>query len=143
VVKSFEQWVAAFNKKARYKFWRDERFTLFYLPDKGICELAATEKIVIVGMICGEGLFWKKVAEDCARRLGLKVCGAIYGGRGKLQTWIRFFGYKIDKVDEEYGLKRYYCTGIKQKGWFIATEYTVEDGSHHAFTTWEVPANEI
>ena len=70
MVRTFEQWVAAFNKKVPEGFQRDERFTLFYLPDKGFCELMPTEKMMIVGNVSGDGRFWIKFTAEISRKLG-------------------------------------------------------------------------
>ena len=99
-MKPFEQWIAAFNKKVPEGFQRDERFTLFYLPDKGLCELAATEKMMIVGNVSGDGRFWKKFAEKLARKFGLKVGGTTLV-RTTFSAWARLLGYKLVSVDEQ------------------------------------------
>lgn len=140
-MKSFEQWIAAFNKKVPEGFQRDERFTLFYLPDKGLCELAATEKMMIVGNVSGDGRFWKKFAEKLARKFGLKVGGTTLA-RTAFPAWARLLDYKVIKVDEQNGLKRY--QGINPNGnWLIMTEHIVEGGALRAHATWEIPDNEI
>ena len=68
--RAFEQWVALYNKKVSDKFKRDERFTLFYLPEKGFAEIADTGKIIVVNQVCGEFKFWRGVTEKIARQLG-------------------------------------------------------------------------
>lgn len=138
--KTLEQWIERYNKKIPEGFKRDERFTLFYLPDKGFCELTATDKIVVIGQVSGDGRFWKEFADNVARHLGLKVCGC-YCWRDSTHSWARLFGFKVDKVDECDGLKRYYGTG-KDGGWGLMTEAIFEDGKIHCFVTWEVVQND-
>lgn len=132
---SYNQWIARYEKKVG-KFERDERFALFYLPDKGICELGATGNMVVIGQVSGDGLFWKNFAEGVACKLGLKACGCL-NWRGSIRSWAKLFGFKIDKVEERDGLKRYYGTG-KNGGWGMATEAIFENGEHHSTVTWEV-----
>lgn len=138
--KKIEQWIAIYEKKVG-KFERDERFSLFYLPDKGFCELTATDNMVVIGQVSGDGRFWKKFAEDVAQRLGLKVCGC-YCWRDSTHAWARLFGFKVDRVEGRGGLKRYYGTG-KNGGWGMMTEAIFDDGKRHCSVTWEViPDNE-
>ena len=139
--RTFEEWVERYNKKIPEGFKRDEKFVLFYLPDKGFCELCATDKMIVIGQVSGDGRFWKNFTENVARKLGFKACGTICG-RKEFRAWIRLFGFKIDKVDEENGLKRYYCTG-KNGGWYVMTEFIREGGRHECFVTWEVVSDGI
>lgn len=134
--KTFEEWVELYNKKVPEGFTRDERFILFYLPEKGFCEVAATNKLLMVFQACGDGRFWKKFAEDLARDLGLKVCGTICC-RKEILAWIRLFGFKIDKSDIENGLKRYYCQD-KVGNWLTVTEFVCENNNLWHRVTWGV-----
>jgi len=137
-----EEWIALYEKKTGEEFKRDERFVLFYLPEKGFCEVAATGKMAIMGQVSGDGRFWRNFTEKLARKLNLKVCGTI-ACRKEVKAWIRLFGFKIDKIDEENGLKRYYCTNKKNGGWYIMTEFLCKGGHKHCYVTWEVKADEI
>lgn len=138
--RTLEQWIERYNKKIPEGFKRDERFALFYLPDKGFCELTATDKMIIIGQVSGDGRFWREFAEKWARKLGLKVGGTICC-RKEAEAWIRLFDFKVDKVDEVNGCKRYYCTG-KNGGWYVMTEYVREGGRRECLVTWEVVTDE-
>ena len=130
------EWIEFYNKKAPEKFKRDERFTLFYLPDKGFCELFASEKIVLMWQVCGDGRFWKKFAEDVARKFNLKVCATLCTRR-EVKAWIRSFGFKIDKVEDKDGFKRYHSTD-KGGNWGLMTEVVSKSGNHEYWVTWGV-----
>ena len=134
--RTFDEWVERFNRKIPKKFKRDDRFALFYLPDKGFCELLATDKMVILGQVSGDGRFWKKFAEDTARVLRLKACGT-YCGRKEVLAWIRLFGFKVTETEENGGFKRFH--GETDDGrWGLMTECVFEDGMRAYQTTWEV-----
>ena len=140
--KTLEEWIALYEKKTGEEFKHDERFAFFYLPDKGFCEIADFGgKMLFVGQTSGDGHFWRDFTEKLARKLNIKVCGTICI-RKESRAYIRLFGYKIDKVDEENGLKRYYCTS-KNGGWYIMTEFLCESGHKHCYVTWEVKDVEV
>lgn len=139
--RTFEEWVEAYNKKVPEGFKRDIRFALFYLPDKGFCEITADDNMIIIGQTSGDGRFWRDFAEEMARKLNIKVCGTICA-RKESRAYIRLFGFKVDKHDEENGLKRYYCTG-KNGAWLVMTEFGLEDGRKHCYVTWEVKGDEV
>ena len=40
--KTLEEWIALYNRKNYEEFKRDEKFELFYLPEKGFAEIADT-----------------------------------------------------------------------------------------------------
>ena len=141
--KTLDEWIDFYNKKAPEKFERNENFALFYLPDKGFCELAVGQKTVTVWQVCGDGRFWKNIAETVARNHGRKVCAAIYGGREGFHAWRRLFGFTIERVEEKDGLKRYHGK-TKNGGWALATECIFNvDGRLGAYVTWEVKADEL
>lgn len=136
MTRTFDEWVERYNRKIPEKFKRDNRFALFYLSDKGFCELLATDKLVVMGQVSGDGRFWKKFAEDTARALGLKACGT-YCGRKEVLAWIRLFGFKVTKIEEKDGFKRYHAVG-KDGGWYLMTECVFENGVRSHWVTWEV-----
>ena len=58
--RTLDEWIERYNRKIPEGFKRDNRFALFYLPDKGFCEIVATDLMVIINQVSGDGLFWKK-----------------------------------------------------------------------------------
>lgn len=134
--RTLDEWIARYNRKVPEGFKRDERFALFYYPDKGFCELLVTDKMVVLGQVCGDGRFWKKYAEDWARELGKKACGT-HCSRREILAWIRLFGFEITQAETKDGFKRYHGTD-KQGRWGLMTECVI-DGSRRAYyVTWEV-----
>lgn len=134
--KILDEWIEAYNKKIPEGFKRDENFAFFYLPDKGFCEVATDGTIMIMGQVSGDGRFWRDFAEKLAREFNINVCGTKCA-RKEFKAWIRLFGFKIDKWDEENGLKRYYGTD-KNGCWGIMTEYELDTGDSQYYVTWEV-----
>ena len=137
--KTLEQWAEDFNKKTPEKFVRDERYELFYLPDKGFCEIGVTEKMLIIHQLSGDGRFWKNFAEKLARLMNLKVCGT-WCIRKEILAYIRLFGYKIIEVEEfSPKYKIYHCedsTGRKAR---VAPAFYYKNVKVQAYyATWEV-----
>ena len=77
--KTLEEWVELYEKKTGDKFERDKRFELFYLPEKGFAEIAATGKMVWLNQLCGEVKVWRVFAEEIARKFGYSHAGAFCG----------------------------------------------------------------
>lgn len=117
-------------------FKRDLAYALFYYPSKGFCELAATDKMVLVGQVSGDGRFWRDFAENWARELGLKVGGTICG-RKEARAYMRLFGYKVTGEEEKGGFKRYRAVN-KKGGWYLMTECELANGDRAYWVTWEV-----
>lgn len=134
--RTLDEWIERYNRKIPEGFKRDNRFALFYLPDKGFCEIVATDLMVIINQVSGDGLFWKKFSEDIARALRLKACGT-YCVRKNILAWGKFFGFKVTDTEEKGGFKRYH--GENSEGrWGMATECVFEDGNRAYQVTWEV-----
>ena len=134
--RTLDEWIERYNKKVPNGFKRDERFALFYLPDKGFCELVATDKMMILGQVGGDGRFWKEHAEQWARELGLKVCGT-YFTRKEAQAYIKLFSFKNVSVEEKDGFKRYRCTSEDGR-WGLMTECLIDGKKRAYYVTWEV-----
>ena len=135
--RTFEEWAALYDKKISGGFKRDERFALFYLPEKGFAEIGDSGKMIIVNQVCGELKFWRSVAEKLARRQGRTHLGTIC--LRPILPYMRLAGLKIIRTGEtKYG-ERYFFEdkNTGQKG----RASPADDGSY--FITWEVAANGI
>lgn len=135
--KTFEEWVALYNRKVSSPFERDERFTLFYLPEKGFAEIADSGKIIIVNQACGELKYWRKLAENIAEQRGRSHLGTVC--LRPILPYMRLAGLKIARTETTKFGTRYYFKDKQtgQKGRASPTN----EGSY--FVTWEVTANEI
>ena len=134
--KTLDEWIALYNKKNYEEFKRDEKFGLFYLPEKGFAEIVDSGKMIIVNQMCGEFKFWRDAAEKLSRHRGYKVAGTIC--IRPILAYIRLAGFKIDRIEETNLGDRYFCTDKRtgQKGqaspagkdtWFITWEVTADD----------------
>ena len=135
---TLDEWIAKYNEKTPEPFKRDERYELFYLPDKGFCEVGRSGDLVIIHQLAGDARFWKKHVTDMARKTGAKVCGT-WCVRKAILAYIRLFGYRIYKIEEtEDGLKRYYAIDKDDKKGLASPAFTFADQTQAYFITWEV-----
>ena len=135
---TFDEWVEKYNKKTPEPFKRDERFLLYFLPDKGFCEVGQTENMVIINQLCGDARFWKAKISEMARKIGIKKCGT-WCIRQQVKAYIRLFGYKIVKTEDTAdGLPRYYCIDKEGKEGLMSPAFRYKSGGEQAyFVTWE------
>ena len=134
---TFDEWVDKYNSKTPEPFKRDERFVLYYLPDKGFCEVGQTDKMVIINQLCGDARFWKEKVSDMARKVGAEQCGT-WCIRQQVKAYIRLFGYKIVKTeDTAEGLPRYYGIDKDGKTGLMSPAFRYEGGEQAYFVTWE------
>ena len=135
---TLDEWIAAYNKKTPEPFKRDERYALFYLPDKGFCEVGMTSDLVVIHQLAGDARFWKKHVTDMARKIGVKKCGT-WCIRKAILAYIRLFGYKIYKTEKtKDGLTRYYGIDSNNQKGLASPAFTYADGTQAYFITWEV-----
>lgn len=118
---------------------RDEKFQLFYVPDKGVCEIGMSDDMLILRCLSTSNVFyWKNAAEDIARKVGIKIIGT-WCVRREIMAYIRLFGYRIIKTEElEDGLNRYRCKNKEGKQARVSPSFVFENGQQAYFVTWEV-----
>lgn len=138
-VMTLEDWIKKYNRKTPEPFKRDERFMLYYLPDRGFCEVGQTDDMVIINQLCGDARYWKDKVSDMARKVGIKKCGT-WCIRQQVKAYIRLFGYKILKTENTAdGLPRYHCIHKETgKEGLMSPAFRYKDGGKQAyFVTWE------
>lgn len=135
-----QSWIDKFNRDTGDKFERDNRFELFFLPDKGFCELGTTDNMLIINQLCGDGRFWKDKVDEVARQLGsISFCGCTCIVRN-IKAYIRLFGYKIESVVSlSDGASQFLCrhkkTGKEGK---VSPAFIYKDTGRQAYyVTWE------
>ena len=134
------QWIAKYERKTGEKFERDERFELFFLPEKGFCEVGQLKDMLIINQRCGDLLFWRDKINSAARKAGgIKACGT-WCIRKEIKAYIRLLGYRIEKtVELADGARQYICihkdTG-KMGRVSPAFKYK-KSGRQAYFITWE------
>ena len=134
--RTLEEWIALYNKKIPEGFKRDERFELFYLPEKGFVEVADAGTMIIVYQLCGEFKFWRDFVEKLSREFGYTYAGTLVVRN--IKPYIRMAGfvpYRIEKTDLG---ERFFC---RDKHTGQRAEVTPVNETTYC-VTWEVNANE-
>lgn len=134
------QWIAKYERKTGEKFERDERFELFFLPEKGFCEIGQLKDMLVANQCCGDLLFWRDKINSAARKAeGIKVCGT-WCIRKEIKAYIRLLGYRVEKTIElADGARQYICihkdTGKKGR---VSPAFKYKKSGRQAyFITWE------
>ena len=106
--KTFDEWVKIYEQKTGTEFKADPRARLKFEPEKGFAEFGVYKDMVIIGQTCGDAKYWKNLAEEIARQLGLNHLGTWC--IRNVEPYIRLFNAEIDMIEEAgEGLKRYHC----------------------------------
>ena len=139
---SIEDWKKLYEEKTGDKYETDKSFLEMYLPERGLCQMTATEKMVVVGSMSGDGKFWRDVAEILARIMGKKMLGTLCV-RQNPEAYMRLFGYKLTKKTRNPdGREKYY--GMNQQGQHILISPAYRDGAKEVYyCTWEVSKDVI
>ena len=137
--KTLDAWITIYNTKTPEPFKRDERYALFFRPDKGFCEVAQTEDMFIINQLCGDARFWKDKVDETARKVNIKMAGT-WCIRPAILAYIRLFDYKIEKEEElSDGRKRFFCRGrTTGKRANVSPAWTYASGETAYMITWEV-----
>lgn len=135
--KTMEEWIALYEKKTGEEFKRDERFVLFYLPEKGFAEIMDAGDIIVVNQLCGEIKFWRAFIELLARELGRKTVGTFC--IRPIKPYMRLLGFVPYEIKKTPLGDSFFCKDKRtgQKG------DAAPIGKDTYCITWEVNANEI
>lgn len=104
-----KQWIEKYEKKTGDKFCCPDGFKLLFLPSRGFAQIKTDieGKMIIIYQLCGDAHFWHDIAEVIAVNSGLECIATIC--TRKIEPYIRFWGWKIDRIYElPDGLKRYF-----------------------------------
>ena len=121
------------------KFEVDPRYRLFYFPDRGFAQFKVTDKMLIINQICGDGKFWKQVAEVLASACGVNHLGT-WCVRN-VEVYIRFWGFTADCIEylQKEDCSRYHCinktTGERA---LISPAFKKDNGEWAYYVTWEI-----
>lgn len=97
---TLNEYIKKYEQKTKEKFKPKEGFKLFYLPERGFCEIAITQKnkMLMIYQLCGDGKFWRDFALVLAQTLKIKKFGTICI-RKNIEAYIRLWGFKITKKE--------------------------------------------
>ena len=136
--KTFEDYVARYEKKTQGKFERNEDLNIYFLPDKGFCEIGVKENKIKVGAVCGDGKFWCNFANEIARRMDLKL-GTVYFSRQMPKAYIRLLGFKIvEEKENSQGTKDFICVNDEGKNATVIPAYKDKNDNEIYRVLWEV-----
>ena len=140
-METFEEYIKIYEKKTKDKFVQNKACKLFYLPERGFCELmvAPNNSMITIYQVCGDGKFWKDFATLFAQILGIKKLGSICI-RENILAYIRLWGYKVTKKEPlSDGSFIYYAENNEGKKARVAPTYIYDDKTRISyFVTWEV-----
>ncbi len=102
--------VKFYEDKSGEKLEIPKGFLFQWLPTRGFSVIKPDieGKILMIFSTCGDGKFWRDVAEMLALNNGMTILMTIC--IRKIEPYIRFWHWKINKVQEVNGQKRYFCT---------------------------------
>lgn len=107
--KTIDEWAAVYQKKTGKPFVHDDKFKLFFFPERGFCEIGVdgNEKIVVMNQVCGDGWFWRRLAEFLAESLGYQTCGTMFLRNVKAN--MRLWGFtEVSEKNTDDGVPRYF-----------------------------------
>lgn len=135
---SLQHWIKAYNAKAPEPYVSEDKYQLYFNPEKGFCEIGFGESMLIVNHLCGDGRYWKDRIDRLATSLGLHHCGT-WCVRKEVKAYIRLFGYKIvrDEILSD-GKHRYYCKDKNGNEGLVSPAFVYENGVQAYFVTWEI-----
>ena len=138
---TLHEWMDFYNRKnPGDPFQRTEGYAFFFVPEKGFCEVAFHEDMVVIGQLAGDARFFKEKVEEAARALGIKEGGTICI-RPEILAYIRLFGYRVVHTEVlPGGMKRYRAVHRKTGKWARYSPGYVYDetGTIAYLVTWEI-----
>ena len=136
---NFQGWITKYEQKTREKFEPKNGFRLFFLPERGFCEIRADadKQMILVWQLCGDGHFWKDYAELLAQMMGYHNMGTVCI-RGNIEAYIRLWGFSVEQKEVlPDGNFRFHCVNKDGKKGLVSPAWT-ENGKVSYFITWEV-----
>ena len=137
-MKTLDEWIALYEKKTGEAFQNKEGFRLFFLPERGFCQMRVDGKLLVLSQVCGDGQFWIDHSQIMASVTGCNAVGT-FAVRKNIEAFIRLGGYRVDRTEELLnGLKRYFCVHKDGTKGQVSPYGKRDDGSVVYMVTWEV-----
>ena len=107
--RTLEEWVQFYEEKSGEKLEVPKGFLFHWMPTRGFSVMKPDMqgKILMIYSTCGDGKFWRDVGEMLALNNGMTKLMTIC--IRKIEPYIRFWHWKITKVQDVNGQKRYFC----------------------------------
>ena len=106
---TLEEWIKFYEEKYKEKLEVPKGFIFQWLPTRGFSVMKPdkTGEILMIFSTCGDGRFWRDVAEMLALNNGMRCLMTIC--IRKIEPYIRFWHWKITETQDIDGQKRYFC----------------------------------
>ena len=106
---TLDEWIRFYEDKSGEKLEVPKNFIFQWHPYRGFSVMMPDleGKILMIYSTCGDGRFWRDVAEMLALNNGMTKLMTIC--IRKIEPYIRFWHWKIQNVQEVDGQKRYFC----------------------------------
>lgn len=124
--RSFADWQAFYEQKTGDKYFCPEGYQVYFLPERGYCQFKIADTMLLIYGLCGDGKFWRDLAEVLAVDLGLKALGSIC--TRKPLPYIRFWGWQIESMEEKDGFTRYWCRDNDGRRVVLTPKHVEENG---------------
>ena len=135
--KSLKEWIDFYNWKTGEEFERAKNFDLYYREDKGFCEIAITEKMIMIFQCAGDIKYWRQVAEELCKFMKLKAAGTCVCRH--IKPFIRAGGFSIyETKDTPYGERYYFEDETTGQRGQASPAWKTENGTQIYYFSWEV-----
>ena len=94
-MKTFDEWVEHYNKHSGEVFREHDGCKMFFIPDRGFCELRFCEDLLIFYQLSGDAKFWHDFGLVLCGIMGLKAMGTIC--TRNIKAYLRWWNYRITK----------------------------------------------
>lgn len=131
-----QKWIRKYENKTGEKFEPCSGFKLFYLPDRGFCEVSFAPNMIIAKQMCGDAVFWRNCLEVLCQSTGYDHVGT-YCIRDIL-PYIRLFGFHVERTEDTLEGKRYFCIDKNGKSGQCSPAWITAKGKRAYYITWEV-----
>lgn len=134
-MKTFDEWVAHYEKHSGEDFSPHKGCKLFFIPERGFCEIAIGDDLLIIYQLSGDARFWHDFCLCLCDVLNLRAIGTIC--TRNVKSYIRFWGYAItDTVHLPDGQEQYFCQH-KRNDWTARLSPAWLKGGHPAYYVTE------
>lgn len=107
-MKTLDYWIDKYEKRSGETFSPHKGCKLFFLPERGFCEVAIGDDLLIIYQLSGDGKFWHDFCLCLCDALNLRAIGTIC--TRNIKAYFRFWGYEItDVVNLPDGQKQFFC----------------------------------
>ncbi len=141
--RTLQEWIDMYEKKTGDKAVLPEGFSLYWLPNRGFAEYKIDENsgILMIYAVCGDGKFWRDLGELICRLNKLKCISTIC--TRNVETYIRFWHWKIVEGQNKDGKKRFVCRDELNRPVILTYKGADDKGEPAYWVTQFINENEV